>query len=708
MRNWKKRFFLLPLLALLFSILSSPATAVSKNDLPYDSYGSWKGQGASQFVVQKAVYTPTQRVTGGSLGAGGLVSPSNLAATDDRLYLLDSGNSRVFVLDENFKLLQTIGTFSWKGEKISYEKAEGIYVDAEGKIFIADTVGERVLICNEKGNLERILTAPKSDVIPSDLSFAPIEVAQDEDGYLFVLCKGVYYGALVFNREGEFQSFFGASKVEGSVLTIFSRLLDNLFGTDARREASLRKLPFEFSDLCYKEGFIYTASTNTKNNAGQLKKLSFSGENILVAGDESAENYSFGDGKAVMLPDGSYVNNRFGAIEVDDAGFIYGLDQTYGKIFLYDSECNLISAFGGGLSSGSQVGTFQNACDIALMGDRLIVLDKENGSFTVFEMTDYGKLLHQAVICNQTGDYMAARPLWEQVLTMDSYNQLAYRGIANACLLEENYDQALIYAKKGYDRKLYERAFEEVRRSWLADHFYWILPVFVLLLGGLIAFIFYTNKHKDKKLIKHEKLRTFIRMLLHPFESFYDIKYSAKGSVLIAGSVMLCYFIFSVLSITAGGFMYVSYDPMKYNSGLTFLGTTGVALLFCIVNIGVCTLFEGKGRLKEIFIVTGYALMPQIIYSILFIGGSYLLVYSESAIFPVLQIISWIATAVLLLIGLMVIHDYGFFKTIRMVLLTLLGMALVAFVVVLILTLFQDLFQFIDGAFKEILYRTAG
>ena len=201
---------------------------------------------------------------------------------------------------------------------------------------------------------------------------------------------------------------------------------------------------------------------------------------------------------------------------------------------------------------------------------------------------------------------------------------------------------------------------------------------------------------------------TFFKTLIHPIDSFYNVKYEGKGSVLISSSMMLLYFIFNVLAITAGGFMYVSYDPMKYNSGLTFLGTTVVALLFCIVNLGVCTLAEGKGRLKEIFIVTGYSLLPQIIYKVIFIIGSYFLVYSESTIFFVLEAVSWIATIVILLIGLVVVHDYSFFKAVGMAILTVIGMALVAFIVVLVLTLFQDLFQFIDGAVKELLYRYMG
>lgn len=709
MNRSRKKLFVVLILVLSAAIIPFSANAIQKNNLPYDSYSTWKGQGATRFVVQKAVYLPLFRRTGIELGIEAMEFPENLAATEDTLFILDSGKSRIILLDEDFNVKKVIGKLNYQGQELSYEKAKGIYVNAQGKIYIADTEGKRILISDQEGIVERIITAPKSEIIPDDMLFEPIEIAEDDDGYLFVLGKGCYYGAYIFDKEGNFQGFFGASRVGGSVLTIFRRLIDNLIGTDARREGTKRKLPFEYSDICYSEGFFYTASETTSTNAGQIKKLGFSGENILTTESGQAEYYTFGDRKWVYMDaDGTYLTNRFTSVEVSKDGFIYALDEAFCKIFVYDSECNLITVFGGGFSAGSQLGTFQNPCDMALFDDKLIVLDRENGSVTAFERTEYGNLLYQAIALTRQGNYETAKPVWMKVNEMDSFNQLAYRGLANAYLIEGDYNQALDYARKGYDRKLYERAFEEVRRKFISENFILIFAVIILVLTGLISFVIYTNRHKDKVLIKNSKLRTFLRILIHPIDSFYDIKYNTKGSIAIAGSVMLLYFVFTVLSVTSGGFMYVSYDPMKYNSGLTFLGTTGVALLWCMVNYGACTLFEGKGKFREIFIVTGYALLPQLIYLILFIPASYVLVYSESAILSVLSTISWIYTAAILLAGTSVIHEYGMLKAVGMAVVTILGMALVAFVIVLILTLFQDLFLFAGGVMRELIYRSRG
>lgn len=702
-----KRFTIF-LLVLLLSIGILPAHAMEADGIPYDTYGTWKGQGKAAFVTQKAVYEPSAYFTGYDLGAGPMQTPVDLASDGERLYILDSGRSRILVLDADYRLIDTLSGLQYEGESLDLSTAEGIFAGQGGLLYVADTGGGRVIILDAQGKVLRLINAPKSEIIPEGLEFRPIELAQDENGFLYVLSKGNYYGAMVFGKDGEFLGFFGASRVGGGVSSILSRFFDNLFGTNARREASARKLPFEFTDICYRNKFMYTVSAVTKNNRGQIKKLSYTGENILKSGQVFADEFAFGDRLQVRASDGSYFTNQFVSLAVDDQDFMYALDGKFGKIFIYDGECNLISVFGGGLGTGIQQGTFKDACDIELFAERLVVLDKTNASVTVFEPTEYGRLLHNAVVMDNNGDYEQAMELWRQISDADAFNQLAYRGLSNGYLMKEDYEQALHWARMGDDKDNYERAFEELRRQFLAENFTWIFTGIALALGALVAFLVYSMKHKGKTYIKNRKLANFFSVLLHPADAAYQIKYNAQGSVLLAGGTMLLFFVLRVAEITLGGFMYVSYNPQTYNSGLTFLGTTALALLWCLVNSRVCTLFEGKGSLREIVIVTGYSLLPQLIYSALFIVCSYILVYSEYGFLQILHTVAWVLTVIILLVGMSVIHEYGFGKSLKMTVVTILGMALVAFIVVLVLTLFQDLFKFVSGAIRELVYRYRG
>ena len=45
--------------------------------------------------------------------------------------------------------------------------------------------------------------------------------------------------------------------------------------------------------------------------------------------------------------------------------------------------------------------------------------------------------------------------------------------------------------------------------------------------------------------------------------------------------------------------------------------SVGLFFLFCVINWALCTLFDGKGRLKGIWIAVTYALMPMVLTMLL-------------------------------------------------------------------------------------------
>ena len=100
--------------------------------------------------------------------------------------------------------------------------------------------------------------------------------------------------------------------------------------------------------------------------------------------------------------------------------------------------------------------------------------------------------------------------------------------------------------------------------------------------------------------------------------------------------------------------------------------------------------------------------MPQILYGFFFLAASHVIVYSEQWILAIGSAIAWIATLAILLIGMCIIHEYSFLRALAMSLVTIIGMLLAVFVLLMVLTLFQDLFNFLSGIVTEYLYRYKG
>jgi len=605
---------------------------------------------------------------------------------------------------------------------LSYFKAQGMYVSKEGKIYLADTENFRVLVLNEKGYLEHLILKPTDPDkgIPTDLEFKPTRLVMDSKGYLFVVSSGCYYGMLVYDENEEFLGFHGSYKVETGVLDTIKSWITDLFMTNEKSDQQQKKLPQEIIDISIDaQGLLYTLSGGS---AGQVKRLGLNGNQTLNHKfgfqTQSGDLINFSEIPAEYWHKHDQYKVGFAAITVDSQGFSYVVDKLRSRIFMYDEECRVISVFSTGFVQGNQVGTFITPEAITCSDDRLYVVDFVNGSVTVFELTEYGRLFKEANVLTIDGEYEKALPLWNEVLKLDANNQRAYEGVGKAMLNMANaektagnieqaniyFDEAMKYAELGNDQQTYSQAFSVVQKNWLTNNFWWLFLLCLALVGGIAAVLVLSKKRKLIN-IKNDKLRVALTVPFHPFQAFQSMKYQKFASMKLSLVFVLLLYLASVSEDLYGGFMYVITDTSNYNALYTLIGSVGVLLLWVIANWGICILNEGKGSLKEVFTMSAYSMTPLIVYSVIFVAGSHLLAASESSTFGLISTIMFIYTALLLLIGMTVVHEYTFFKSMKMAILTILGMLLTAFVIFSVVLLTQQFITFFVNIFEEIALR---
>lgn len=707
-----KKCLVLFMVSILIILSVMPAVSASEVDsLPYNTYAYWdKGENNREAVEIRDVYEVLTKFNGYDIGVETFTMPTDIDCDKDgNLYILDGDNSRIVIVDKDMKLSQVIEAPVKDGEELNFAGASGIYLKEDGSIYVADTNGKRVIVFNPDGTLKQLIGLPKSNVIPKDFNYAPIKVLTDSRDYIYVLSSGSYYGALVYSDSGEFLGFYGANSVKSSVLDIFGKLWDRLTQTEEKRANSQQKLPYQFVSMDIDENdFIYTLTGLTDSiweaGTGQIRRLNPGGINVLKnpQGVDS-DTLNFADESDFKNDNGHPVLTNFKKLCVDDDGFIYTIDATHGHVFVYDNKCNSVAVFGGGYGDGTQNGMFIMPESIAVYGDKLYVLDSLEASVTVFQLTEYGKLYKSAQALTLKGKYNDAEPLWKEVLKSDKNNLLAYRGLAKAALLKGDYDKALEYSRIGFSQSDYAIAFEQVRSEFISDNIWWMLIVGVALIGALV-FVMIKGKNKEKKL-ETNAVSFALSSMIHPFNTFYNLKNKKQGSVAVAFGTLALFFITTVLCDIYSGFNFQIFEAGSYNTFETFLGSVGIVILFVIVNWGVCVLSEGKGKFKEIFIVTCFALIPEVISSVLYLVLSNVLIPEEAAIMSIASLVCHILAIIVLCVGIMTIHEYDFFKFLTTTIVTILGMALVVFIIFMLFILFQELFAFIGSLFTEIVYR---
>ena len=685
---------------LVLFVIAGSAVSVSASQVPYDGYNYWIGtkyEGSRKSAYSKVAFDVEDIIDARKLKISDFTELSDFCVSDGNIYILDGGDSRITITDADYNVIKDIKQLNYNGETLDYLHASGIYAK-DGKIYLCDTENGRVLVMDNDCNVLSMIEKPNSSIIPSDFQYRPVKLVVDSEGYLYILSQGSYYGAMLFSPSYEFIGFFGANDVVNSLSTVFSNIISRIFPNNAKKSASAKSLPYSIVDLCmYDDDFVYTVtgSTNTYAPKGQIRKLFVgTGSNIL-------ENTGSFIDQGHDITSGKRGNQDLCSIDVDENGFIYSLDSKYGRVFVYDNTGRMLTAFGGGYGEGNQKGTFGRAQTLALKGDNLLVMDSQKNTITVFKHNEYFSLIKQGQLLTLSGDYTASQDIWRKVLSLDSNCQIAYSGLARAEYAAGNYELAKDYARKGYDRDTYTLAFKVLRTNFITKYFWLIMTLAIVAVVALIVLL-KIKKRKGIKLVKNQKLRLAMTVLVHPVDNFSTIKEKQLSSVGISVCLLLIFYVTAVLKVLCGGFAFTYYDPSSFNSIWVLVKSAGAVILWIISNWLVCSLMSGNGKISEIITVICYSLIPLIINQVIQIVFTNVLLPDEATFLTIISAVAYLFFFVMLAMGTMVIHEYGFGKFVGTSIITVIGMAIIIFLIFLVVMLLQQLIGFISTVVMEI------
>jgi hypothetical protein len=263
-----------------------------------------------------------------------------------------------------------------------------------------------------------------------------------------------------------------------------------MFLTRTQRQARQQFVPTEFSNAHVDaEGFLYVTTRSTRTL--QVRRLNALGSDILRHDGIGGEVY----GDLSSTPARSGALAQFQAVTTDSDGNVYALDNSTGRVFVYDNTGEMLFMFGG---RGNQVGLFNDAQAIDVRNDRAYVLDSGRGNITVFELTEYGRLILLANHLYLLGEYEESIGPLEEVLRMDAGNTLAWRSLGQAYYGRRDYEKAMEYFRLGMDRRGYSRAFGQVRDEWIKQNFSMLVIIIVSSVLVLNIGIRMIYKHRSK------------------------------------------------------------------------------------------------------------------------------------------------------------------------------------------------------------------
>ena len=323
---------------------------------------------------------------------------------------------------------------------------------------------------------------------------------------------------------------------------------------------------------------------------------------------------------------------------------------------------------------------------------------------TVFKTTDYGKLLKNADSLDLNGEYDKTRELCEKILKADSGNISAYYIMSKSAMQSKDYKAALEYAEKGMSKRLYSQAFTYLRKAYLKENFNLLLIVGIFIVGAAAVVCIYARKRKFA-LIKNGNIKSALASPMHPATVFSEMKRGKTGSVIVGWGFMLLFYITTILKTTASGFLFKPISDNSLNSLLVFARTIGFVLLWTVINWAMATLLGGVGKIREIFIVITYSLLPMILGNTVYIIFSHCLNITEGEFLTMFFAVTVVLTVFMVVVGSVIIHDVSFGRFVGITVVTFLGMFIVVFIMILIVLLLQQAWSFAGTLIREMFFR---
>lgn len=624
---------------------------------------------------------------------GSFFAPSDVAVDESGfIYVLDSGNNRVVVFDKTLDFVKTIETFPNGGSEETLSQPAGVFA-GNGKLYISDTENSRVLVTDLDGNVIRILVSPDESAFPDDITFKPERLAADSRGNVYVLCAGMYYGAVMYDAEGNFSGFFGSNEVEMTLANMIEYAWKQIMSLEQRRKMQ-RFLPMEYSGIDIDSNDMVYACSPYESAENSIRKINPKGNNVLYAEKE------FGDRD-------QFVHNNFYDITADDDGIISCLDTKFNRVFQYDKDGDLLFILG---RTGSQEGTFSEPVAIAALDDGLIVLDRKKQNLTYLKPTEFGNNVRKALRQHSVGDFEGAAESWESALKENINFEAAYLGLGKNEYFAGNYEKASEYFRLADNQEWQSKAFKEIRSDWFRGNLTWIFSG-ICLLSVVLFLLLWQKSPLHSKAVQFtgrirlpESFTEIMTTVRHPVNGYEDMRLKEGGSVLWGFALILAVGISMVFRIRCTGFRFNDYSQ-TVNLLLVFAGAVVLILLFTVSNWAICVLFDSEAHYREIFICTAYSFVPFILSIIVSTLLSHFLCVDEGMILTLVNAIGILWTVVLFFFSMKEMHQYTATKTVLSLIVTLVGVVLLLFLLFMVTSLVQQIASFIKTVYTEISYR---
>lgn len=210
---------------------------------------------------------------------------------------------------------------------------------------------------------------------------------------------------------------------------------------------------------------------------------------------------------------------------------------------------------------------------------------------------------------------------------------------------------------------------------------------------------------KGLKIFKEECISFPLYIMAHPIKGYDEFKRDKKGKLWVALFFLACLIFLNIAEYQFTGYVVSQVDVTALKTIREIATVIAIVVVICVSNWSITTLFDGKGKMMEIFKMLCYCLFPLLWAKLAGLFISNVVSNQEKAIYDLVIGLGTFLMFYMGFFGFVGIHEYGVGKCVITLIFTAIAALVICFVGILAFDLFQKMYGFCYTIYQELSLR---
>ncbi|MCR5312026.1 MAG: YIP1 family protein [Lachnospiraceae bacterium] len=193
--------------------------------------------------------------------------------------------------------------------------------------------------------------------------------------------------------------------------------------------------------------------------------------------------------------------------------------------------------------------------------------------------------------------------------------------------------------------------------------------------------------------------------MTHPLDGFWDLTHEKRGTYAAANAILILTIFVRIIRLKYTSFMFIQVYWEELNIFLYIAGVLFPLALWVIGNWACTTLFDGKGRLGQVYMGTCYALLPYPVIQIPLMLISNVVTLEEGQFYGVLVAISLVYCGLLIIAAMGQIHEFSAGKNLLFIVVSLVAVLIMIFILMIFFSMIAQGVAYFISLGREVLFR---